>query len=186
MRVYATHIILCNFDNGGIMPVLFNKQAKAGMMIGLIFGGLGLLAGIIVPLIVTPGPMKYMGLLIGVVVVLIWSTVFRKVLKPLMAQDKLLKTGEQTTATLIKAWETNTYINNRPYLGMLLEVTLSGEVYQVETKAVVSMLEIIHYQPGTKLIVRVDPMNKNNVVVEGLASIPAATAQPLASRIWTS
>ena len=166
------------------MPILFNKQAKAGMRIGLIFGGLGLLVGVIVPIIVAPGPMKFMGLGIGLIIVFIWSKVFKGILKPLMQQDKILITGEQTTATLIKAWETNTYINNKPYLGMLLEVTLSGEVYQAETKAVVSMLEIIHYQPGAKLIVRVDPMNKNNVVVEGLAEVPSNAPQPLSTKTW--
>jgi hypothetical protein len=168
------------------MPVLFSGAAKAGLRIGLIFGGLGLLAGMIVPLVTVPGPMKFIGLAVGAFTILLWSKVFKGVLKPLMDQDKILKTGEQTSATLLKIWETGTYINNKPYLGMLLEVTLSGEVYQVETKAVVSMLEIIHYQPGAKLIVRVDPMNKQNVVVEGLASIPATSPQPLSSKIWTS
>lgn len=156
------------------------------MSIGLIFGGLGMLAGIIAPLMTVDGPMKYMGLAVGAFMILIWGTVFKKILKPLMQQDKLLETGEQTSATLIRAWETNTYINRKPYLGMLIEVTLSGEVYQVETKAVVSMLEIIHYQPGTKLIVRVDKMNKHNVVVEGLASIPQAMPQPIGSRNFSS
>src|SRR5688500_16764764 len=126
------------------MPVVFNKGAKAGMTIGLVFGGIGLLAGGLAPLLTVEGPMKYMGLMVGGVMVLIWGTVFRKILKPLMAQDKLLKTGEQASGTLIKAWETGTYINRKPYLGMLVEVSLSGEVYQAETKAVVSMLEIIH------------------------------------------
>jgi len=167
------------------MPVIINGAAKAGLRIGLIFGGLGLLAGIIVPLLVVPGPMKFMGLAVGAFTILLWSKVFKGILKPLMDQDKILKTGEQASATLVKAWETGTYINNKPYLGMLVEVTLSGEVYQVETKAVVSMLEIIHYQPGAKLIVRVSPTNKNHVVVEGLAAIPA-TPQPLASKIWSS
>ena len=57
------------------------------MSIGLIFGGLGMLAGIIAPLMTVDGPMKYMGLAVGAFMILIWGTVFKKILKPLMQQE---------------------------------------------------------------------------------------------------
>jgi len=150
------------------------------MWIGLIIGGfgagIGLVAAMVAPLLTVSGPLKYLGLAISIPVVLIltlvFSIVYKKVFKPLMVSDHLLATGVPTPGKLLKIWETGTMVNQRPLVGMSVEVNPPrlGTPYTVDTKSVLSLLEISKYQPGAPLRLRVDPENKMNVAVEGVAS----------------
>ncbi len=82
---------------------------------------------------------------------------------------QLLATGTSAQATIVNLWDTGTTVNENPLVGMLLQVEPpSGPAYQVKTSLLISRLDIPQYQPGRKLVVKVDPRNPQKVAIAGV------------------
>ncbi len=106
--------------------------------------------------------------LIIVVTLAIIAVVFRKVGAMSSPNRDLLATGETAQATVVSLWETGTSVNDRPLIGMLLQVQpANGQPYEVKTTQLISMLQIPQFQPGHKLVVKVDPRNPQRVAIAG-------------------
>ena len=87
-----------------------------------------------------------------------------------------IKNGVTAEATILKVWDTGVSINDNPQVGLLLEVhPLTGTVFQVEAKKVVSRLQTSLIQPGVKAQVLYDPANLKRVEVK---SFQVETAAP--------
>ncbi len=86
--------------------------------------------------------------------------VFRMIFPP------KIKDGVQTSATVLKVWDTGTTLNDDPQVGLLLEIpTNEGSRFQAETKTIVSRLQVSLVQPGVTANVVYDPNNLKRVQV---------------------
>jgi hypothetical protein len=103
---------------------------------------------------------------------------------------ELEKIGVPADATILKIWDTGMTVNHDPVVGFLLEVhPREGEVYQAETKRLVSRLGIPAIQPGAVVAVRYDPVRPSRVSIESevrerlAVPMPAPTPLPRAADI---
>jgi hypothetical protein len=131
--------------------------------IGLIIGLLGGLAGIAVAVISEP----LMGSIFALIFILVFGGVYWSVFRPMMMQNRLLKTGIPAKAVIKELHDTGVTVNNAPQIKLLLEVfPQTGLPYLVETKILISRLQTSAFQPGTELTVKIDPNDKDKVAVD--------------------
>lgn len=89
------------------------------------------------------------------------------VMKKTQQDSKLLQEGIAAQATLKQVWETGTYLNNQPQLGMLLEVRPpGGQPYQTQATAIVPMLNLHQFQPGALLNVKISRTDPSKVALD--------------------
>lgn len=139
---------------------------KAGIIIGLIGGAIGLIVGVGAA-VATAG---IWGLLFAIPFVVVFGWMYLKFLKPIFAQSRLIKTGEPATATVLEISDTNMTINENPVVKLKLKVQRkSGAPYEAELKTVVNRLQVGYYQPGSILSVKVDPNRPESIAVEGVS-----------------
>jgi len=132
--------------------------------IGIIAGGLGGLIGMTAAIIAAPVE----GSIFAVIFIAIFGGVFWKFLfKPMIISRRLEKIGVTATAKILEVNDTGVTVNNNPQIKMLLEVNsnVSG-TYLVESKQVISRLQIPMFQPGATIPVLIDPNNKNLVSLD--------------------
>ncbi len=139
-------------------------KMNAGMIIGLIGGGIGLLVGIIAVVATGAWPaMIIMVIVIGIVGTVFWRVLF----KPMMVSSKLAKVGIGTTAKVMEVNDTGVTVNNSPQIKLLLEVyPPNGQPYLVETKQLISRLQTSMYQPGGMIPVLIDPNDKDMISID--------------------
>ena len=131
--------------------------------IGLIIGLLGGLAGITVAVIADP----LMGSIFAFIFIVVFGGVYWSIFRPMMMQNKLLKTGISAKAVIKELHDTGVTVNNAPQIKLLLEVfPQTGIPYLVETKMLISRLQTSSFQPGMELAVKVDPNDKDKVAVD--------------------
>lgn len=131
--------------------------------IGLVIGLLGGLAGITVAVITAP----IMGSIFASIFFLVFGGVYWSIFRPMMMQNKLLKTGVSAKAVIKELHDTGVTVNNAPQIKLLLEVFPSnGLPYLVETKMLISRLQTASFQPGMELMVKIDPNDKDKVAVD--------------------
>lgn len=81
-------------------------------------------------------------------------------------ETNLLENGLKGEAEILSREQTGTYINELPQVKFLLQITTPyGEVYQMEYKDIVSMLDMGSINVGAKLPVFVDPNNQKNILL---------------------
>lgn len=127
--------------------------------IGIIIGALGGLAGLVVGIAADP----VSGSIFAVIFLSIFGGVFWAFMfKPMMIRNKLAKNGVPATAKVLEIHDTGVTMNNSPQVKLLLEVSspVSG-TYLVETKQIISRVQIPQFQPGAMFSVLVDPNDKN-------------------------
>ncbi|HZT58501.1 MAG TPA: hypothetical protein VFA21_07690 [Pyrinomonadaceae bacterium] len=162
---------------------------RLGLILGLVGGGIGLVAaifGLAIAFSVMPGSAGFLSLIplvsgvaVVVIVPLVIGVVFWKVLRPMFQSDALLKTGEPAQARVLRLWDTGVTLNDSPQVGMLLEVQRQNyPAYQVETKTFISRLQTSQFQPGASLNVRVDRADPNKIAVESVNASQAYFGQP--------
>ena len=79
----------------------------------------------------------------------------------------LQKRGVSAEATILKVWDTGMTVNEDPVVGLLLEVRPSDTgVYQAETKALISRIDVPQFQPGHVIPVRYDPKDPKEVAID--------------------
>lgn len=84
-------------------------------------------------------------------------------------RNRLMREGVAAQATIMNIWETGLYVNNRPMIGILLEViSQDGRRFQAETKMIISQLQIPQFQPGTRVAVKVDPTDFTKIAIAGV------------------
>lgn len=131
--------------------------------IGLIIGLLGGLAGITVAVIAAP----LMGSIFAFIFIAVFGGVYWSIFRPMMMQNKLLKTGVPARAVIKELHDTGVTVNNAPQIKLLLEVfSPTSEPYLVETKMLISRLQTSAFQPGMELMVKIDPNDKDKVAVD--------------------
>ena len=101
--------------------------------------------------------------------------VYVKVIKPNQNAKRILQTGNPGKAKVLGLAETGVHINHQPQVLLTLEVTPDNTYrpYQVQTKMVISMLQIPQFQPGSRLLVRIDQTDPNQVAIAGIDTSPA-------------
>lgn len=82
----------------------------------------------------------------------------------------LLANGRHGTATITSMHQTSVYVNGQPRVVLELSVTLPGEpAYPVSLKLFVPMIYLGRLTDGRPLDVRVDPANREHVVIDWAA-----------------
>ncbi len=88
----------------------------------------------------------------------------RRLMKP---NQEVLTTGVAGEATILRVWQTGMSVNDQPQVGMLLEVRVPGrEPYQVEHKMVIPMWNIMQFQQGAVVPVKVDPNKPGKIALD--------------------
>jgi len=134
------------------------KFSKIGL-IGIIIGCFGGLAGLVVGIAADP----LFGSIFAVIFISIFGGVFWSVLiKPMMLSRRIAKNGVAASAKILEIHDTGVTVNNSPQVKLLVEVnsSLSG-TYLVETKQIISRVQVPQFQPGAMFQVIVDPNDKN-------------------------
>ena len=96
-----------------------------------------------------------------------------KLLKEITDREtRLFRDGRQATAKILTAQTTNIIRNNLDGKGVLMSFTVEvlpkdEAPFNTETKAMVGLIAIEKYQPGTVLDVSYDPLDHTQVSVEG-------------------
>jgi hypothetical protein len=107
-----------------------------------------------------------------------------KLIQEIAAREtRLYRDGRQATAKILTAQMTNIIGNTLEGKGVLMlftvEVLPKDEVpFNAETKAVIGLIAIEKYQPGTVLDVSYDPQDHTQVSVDGRHGVPSSN--PLA------
>ena len=104
--------------------------------------------------------------------------IYIKVIKPSQNARRILQTGEPGKAKVLSLADTGVKINDNPQVRLTLEVTpdRNRRAYNVEAKMVISLLQIPQFQPGCRLLVRIDPQDPNQVAIAGVDTSPAAAS----------
>lgn len=120
-------------------------------------------------------------ILVSVVVPIVITAMVLFVIWKIFAQsgkerNRLLRDGVAAQATIVNIWETGLYVNNRPQIGIMLEmVGPDGRIFQVETKMIISQLQIPQFQPGTRVAVKYDPANYTKIAIAGVIGRETST-----------
>lgn len=119
-------------------------------------GGIGLLiTGVVFVLVAKFTLPRFMGQLGGATAMV----------NALAAKENLAMTGIPTTAQVVAAQQTGTMVNMNPQVACTLMVNGPQGPYQVQTTAIVPMMNIAQFQPGMAVNVRVNPQNPMDVAV---------------------
>lgn len=106
------------------------------------------------------------GLAIGFLSFVFVALIFRGLRVQRRNRQRVLDTGVDATATVIRIRDTGVEINGDPEVGILLEVQPADESpYQAEVKQTVSIVHLPAYQPGAQLQVKYDPANPSQVAI---------------------
>jgi hypothetical protein len=91
-----------------------------------------------------------------------------RMIRKAMGPDKnILQNGIAAKAKIVAVQQTGVMVNYQPQVAFQLEVTPPGGVpYQVQTKAVIPMVNIPQFQPGTEVPVKIHPTDPTKVVLD--------------------
>ncbi|RPI16567.1 MAG: hypothetical protein EHM58_11595 [Ignavibacteriae bacterium] len=144
-----------------------------GGWIGIIVGGLGGLIGMAVAIAASP----LFGSIFSLFFIIVFGGVFWMIFRPMMVQNKLMKTGVPAQATILGVSDTGVTVNNSPQIKLLLQVSPpTGMPYQVETKLLISRLQTYAYQPGMTIAVKIDPNDKDKIAIDYSGGADSASA----------
>jgi hypothetical protein len=80
---------------------------------------------------------------------------------------QVLKQGVSGEATILQVGQTAVMVNNQPQAVLKLEVRVPGwEPYETEIRMVIPIVNVPQFQPGAVFPVKVDPNNRNKVVLD--------------------
>ena len=98
------------------------------------------------------------GGLITVVTLVSMGAVMFFVFKAIRPDPTIMKSGISAQATIQNVWQTGTYVNNSPQVGMQLEVRPpSGVPYVAQVNAIIPLINIPQFQPGAVVPVKIHP-----------------------------
>src|SRR5947208_10229510 len=103
--------------------------------------------------LVTTNPLLFAVLLTGGILVLVASIltiVFTVVYRVNRPDPRIVQEGIPAEATILRTWTTGSRLNQRYGVGMELEVRRPDMApYQVKTRAMISVLRMGDFKPGT-------------------------------------
>lgn len=106
------------------------------------------------------------GLITMVTLVSIGAVMFF-VFKALRPDPTIMKSGISAQATIQNVWQTGTYINNSPQVGMQLEVRPpTGAPYVAQVNAIIPLINIPQFQPGAVVPVKIHPTDPSKVALD--------------------
>ena len=89
------------------------------------------------------------------------------VFKAMRPDPTIMKSGTPAQATIQNVWQTGTYVNNNPQIGMQLEVRPpSGVPYQAQVNAIIPLVNIPQFQPGAVVPVKIHPTDPSKVALD--------------------
>ncbi len=89
------------------------------------------------------------------------------VFRALRPDPAIMKSGTPAQATIQQVWQTGTYVNNNPQIGMQLEVRPpTGVPYTAQLKAVIPLVNIPQFQPGAVVPVKIHPTDPSKVALD--------------------
>ena len=107
------------------------------------------------------------GGLITVVTVGSIGAVMFFVFKAMRPDPTIMKSGTPAQATIQNVWQTGTYVNNNPQIGMQLEVRPpTGVAYTAQTTAIIPLVNIPQFQPGAVVPVKIHPTDPSKVALD--------------------
>ena len=78
-----------------------------------------------------------------------------------------MKSGISAQATIQNVWQTGTYVNNSPQVGMQLEVRPpTGVPYVAQVNAIIPLINIPQFQPGAVVPVKIHPTDPSKVALD--------------------
>ena len=102
----------------------------------------------------------------GVVGFVIW-----RVMKGMGPNREILKSGIPARAIIRQVWQTGTFVNYNPQVGLQLEVQPpTGSPYMAQVNVVVPMVNIPQFQPGITLPVKISPTDPSKVELDVYAT----------------
>lgn len=105
------------------------------------------------------------GLGLGITAAVIF--VIWRVMKGMGPNREILKSGIRAQATIRQVWQTGTFVNYNPQIGMQLEVQpATGTPYLAQVNAVVPMVNIPQFQPGVVVPVKIHPTDPSKVELD--------------------
>ena len=103
----------------------------------------------------------------GVVIFGVVGFVIWRVMKGMGPNREILKTGIPAKATIRQVWQTGTFVNYNPQVGLQLEVLPpSGPAYMAQVNIVVPMVNIPQFQPGVVLPVKISRTDPSKVELD--------------------
>lgn len=140
------------------------------MKTAAIISTLSMAIGIVVFLIVgIAGEIELYEVLLfgGITIVVYFVFIYPMIIRPLLLENRLKKTGKKATAKIIKIQDTGTTINDNPQVKLTVEVTPEyGTPYTTVLKQVISRLEVHLFKPGVLLNVLVDPKDQKKIILD--------------------
>lgn len=109
---------------------------------------------------------------VGTLVTLVFTVgitwlAIRMIRKAVGPDKSILQNGIAAKAKIVGVQQTGVMVNYQPQVAFQLEVTPPGGVaYQVQTKAVIPMVNIPQFQPGTEVPVKIHPTDPTRVVLD--------------------
>jgi hypothetical protein len=90
--------------------------------------------------------------------------IIRKAMGP---NRSILQNGIAAKAQILSVQQTGVMVNYQPQIAFQLEVhPPGGEPYQAQAKAVIPMVNIPQFQPGTEVPVKIHPTDPTQVVLD--------------------
>jgi hypothetical protein len=107
------------------------------------------------------------GGLVTVVTLVSVGAVMFFVFRALRPDPTITKSGIPAQATIQNVWQTGTYVNNNPQVGLQLEVRPpSGVAYTAQTNAIIPLVNIPQFQPGAVVPVKIHPTDPSKVILD--------------------
>ena len=89
------------------------------------------------------------------------------VFRALRPDPTIMKSGISAQATIQNVWQTGTYVNNSPQVGMQLEVRPpTGVPYVAQVNAIIPLINIPQFQPGAVVPVKIHPTDPSKVALD--------------------
>ncbi len=105
--------------------------------------------------------------LFGLAITVAVIFVIYRVMKGMGPNREILQSGLRAQATIRQVWQTGTFVNNNPQLGLQLEVQPpTGTPYLAQVNAVVPMVNIPQFQPGVVVPVKIHPTDPTKVELD--------------------
>ena len=142
-------------------------KSNWGVWIGLVGGGIGLLAGIIAVLATAGQTGIYITLGILAFIGGMGFLFYKLIFGPMLNASRLQKVGLPGKAVIMEVHDTGVTVNNNPQVKLILEVKNNfGQKYTTICRTLVSRLQPWIFQPGMEVAVKIDPKNEKNVIID--------------------
>jgi len=107
--------------------------------------------------------------IIIIIILVIFALAFAPFIASFSRTRKLLQNGEIAQGTILSVSNTGLTVNDNPQARFSIEVRPANRPpFRAEAKKIISMFEILQYQPGTIVEVRFDPNNPSVVAISGI------------------